>query len=191
MRIHLGEGEHVILAERPSGQSLVWPFIRLVVGVVVLGAALAAARALWTGTQVAREGSFPDIALSCAGGALALWVLNALGLRRIRHWLFTWYVLTSERLILRRGLGGRIEDSVPLPAVYRVDIRQAWTQRMTRTASLRFSVAQGTQFSLKDVPNAPVFRAEIVDAISKAQQRHWHHPMQPGPLPAGAERGYA
>ena len=178
MRLTLAEGEQAILAERPAAHSLVWPLIRVFLAALVLGVLLAQVRGFIEGLG-ASHGASLVWAVQGALFAVCLWLLFGVGLRRVVRWFSTWYVLTTERLILRRGLTGRSEDSVPLPAVYRVDIRQSWPQRLASTGTLVFTVAQGSQFALRDVPRAAVFRAEIVDAVSKAQQRHWHRPLAP------------
>ncbi len=177
MRLHLAPGEQVILRERPSGHSLVWPLVRAGAVSVVLGALASQLKPLLASAESA-AGSGVSMLLTGVLLAVGLWVLFAVGLRRVFQWLSTVYLLTDERLILRSGLGGRREDSVPLPAIYRVDIRTPWHQRATSSGTLRFTVAQGSEFSVHDVPNAPVFRAEVIDAISKAQQRHWHIPRE-------------
>jgi uncharacterized membrane protein YdbT with pleckstrin-like domain len=179
MRLLLAPGEQVILKEHPSGHSLVWPLIRAALVAIVAGLLAAQLKPLIVSAGEA-AGPVAALILEAIVLILGLWLVYATGLRRVVRWFSTTYLLTTERLILRRGVGGRQEDSIPLPAIYRVDIRQRWYQRSTSTGTLRFTVAQGSEFGILDVPNISVFRAEVVDAISKAQQKHWHVPVEDG-----------
>ncbi|GAA1350924.1 PH domain-containing protein [Falsarthrobacter nasiphocae] len=189
MRLTLAEGERVILRERPSARTLIGPLARVFLGAVAVGAV---ASLVMPALAAAGRGVGPELELAMRSVAVlaGLWFLDVLGFRRVRHWMTTAYVLTDERLIVRRGLGGAREDSVPLPAIYRVDIRQRLLQRTGDTGTLRFLVAQGSEFALHDVPHVAAFRAEVIDAVSKSQQRHWHRPLAEQQF-GQSERGYA
>lgn len=120
-RRELTDGETVVLDLRPHGGALVLPVLVLV---VVLGAA---------GYGVARLASAPgDLAVM----VVAVLVLVRLSLAPFLRWRSTRFVLTDERVAVRRGVLRRSGRDVPLSRVDEVLFAQSLGQRLVGTGTL-------------------------------------------------------
>lgn len=116
----LTEGEEVLSEFRPHWRMLavpgLWTLFFLAVGI---GAFM-----LWDGT----------VPLVVAAIAFAAWLY--FGLWRFVTWFFTWYVLTDERLITRRGVIARRGVDLPLENINDVRFSQSVLERVLRSGDL-------------------------------------------------------
>lgn len=161
MRLKLDPGERVIVLARPQARRLFWPFMLLL---VVLGAAGFGLG--WLSRAGLPEWITPwqPVLRAAVLVAAALLVLRACVIPLLR-WLSTRYLLTSRRLVVRRGWGQRSEQQVLLAAIYSMHIEQDLLQRILRSGRLDADLGYGRFWRLSDVPEVARFRALVVRAI--------------------------
>lgn len=157
MRKWLAEGEQVQLVCRPHARILVWP---IAVGLLLLMAASAALAKL----QPAQfAGWAPDAgelrqpAIVVLLTAVVL-LLVAYPLRRVVRWAGTSYVLTNQRVVVRRGRVRRQQEDYYLARVESLDLRQKLRQRMVGAGDLEFHMVTGGVLTVHDVPHILEFR---------------------------------
>lgn len=161
MRLKLDPGERVIVLARPQARRLFWPFMLLL---AVLGAAGFGLG--WLSRAGLPEWITPwqPVLRAAVLVAAALLVLRACVIPLLR-WLSTRYLLTSRRLVVRRGWGRRSEQQVLLAAIYSMRIEQDLLQRILRSGRLDADLGYGRFWRLPDVPEVARFRALVVRAI--------------------------
>ncbi|MGH9077388.1 MAG: PH domain-containing protein [Acidimicrobiales bacterium] len=117
----LDEGEEVVLDLRPHWSALAGP-------------ALAAVVALAGGTVAYAEGAprAAELAVAAAVVAAPGWMLA-----RYLRWATTSLVLTSERLVRRRGILARSGREIPLDQISDISYDQRILQRILRCGDLR------------------------------------------------------
>ena len=116
----LTEGEKILEEFRPHWRMLAIPALWTVAALVVA----VVSYSLWDGT-VPRVVSLI---------AFAAWLY--LGAWRFASWFFTWYVLTTERLITRRGIIARRGVDLPLENINDVRFSQSILERVLRSGDL-------------------------------------------------------
>lgn len=140
---YLNDGEEIILDQRPHLFFLFGPTVALVGALAV---------AIWVG-----QGD-PDDWLLFPVLGLAVVALGFF-LARLAQWMTTEFVLTTDRLIYRKGVLARQGREIPLERVNNVSYEQSLLQRMMRAGDLlvesagesgqsafgHFSDPQGTQ----------------------------------------------
>lgn len=94
------------------------------------------------------------------GLLVAIWL--ALAIRSIFAWWFTNYVLTTERIIVRRGMIARTGVEIPLENVTNVLFSQTVLERLLRYGDvvLESAGSQG-QSELHDIPDPEGFQSEV------------------------------
>jgi uncharacterized membrane protein YdbT with pleckstrin-like domain len=94
------------------------------------------------------------------GGAVLLWLL--LAARPLVTWWSTNYVLTTERIVVRRGLIARSGTEIPLEQVTNVLFSQSVVERMLRYGDVTIEAAgsQGRS-EFHDVPDPEAFQHEV------------------------------
>ncbi len=97
------------------------------------------------------------------GVAVLIWL--ALSLRSLIDWFFTNYVLTTERIIVRRGMIARTGVEIPLENVTNVLFSQTVLERILRYGDVTLESA-GTQgrSKLDDIPDPEGFQSEVYAA---------------------------
>jgi uncharacterized membrane protein YdbT with pleckstrin-like domain len=96
-------------------------------------------------------------------GAGVLWLL--LSLRRLFHWYFTTYVLTTERIIVRHGWLARSGTEIPLENINNVLFNQRVIERMLGYGDVLIeSAGQQGQSQLENIPRPEEFQAEVYRA---------------------------
>lgn len=97
------------------------------------------------------------------GVGFAIWLL--LSLRALMSWYFTNYVLTTERIIVRRGMIARTGVEIPLENVTNVLFSQTVLERLLRYGDVTLESA-GTQgrSRLDDIPDPEGFQSEVYAA---------------------------
>lgn len=117
---YLNDAEEIIVDLRPHWFFLFGPSVALI-GALVL--------AVWVGTgDPADYVLFPVLALAVAG---LLYFLIRLG-----QWMTTDFVLTTDRLIYRKGLVSRSGREIPLERLNDVSFTQTIFQRVLRAGDL-------------------------------------------------------
>ena len=163
MRLKLDPGEQVIVLARPQARRLFWPAVVFlaVLGAAGFGLGWLSRRGLpgWIAEWV----PLLRAAVLVVAGALVLRVC----LVPLLRWLSTRYLLTSRRLLVRRGWGRRSEQEVPLAGIYALRTEQTLLQRMLRSGSLHADMGYGRFWRLPDVPEVVRFRGLVVRAIEE------------------------
>ncbi len=116
----LTQGEEVLEEFRPHWRMLAIPALWTIIAI----AAIVAAYQLWDGTA--------PLAVSIVVAAAWLYF----GAWRFISWFFTWYVLTNERLITRRGIIARRGVDIPLENINDVRFSQTVLERLLRSGDL-------------------------------------------------------
>lgn len=142
--------ERAIARLRPHARALVLPSIMLVavVGGATFGALVL--DELWQslavlGTAVALVGLF--------------WLLPLL------RWLSTQYLVTTRRVVLRRGLFVRTRQEVLLSRSYDVSVRQAGLQGVFRSGDVLINTGLDRPVVLRDVPRADLVQRALGDVM--------------------------
>jgi uncharacterized membrane protein YdbT with pleckstrin-like domain len=115
--------EELVLVLRPHWFALAKPVLALI-GAVVLGVV----------SLVVVGGSVGTVLSAVAGVVLV--VALVFFLARYVRWARTWFVITSERLILQKGLVARSGTQMPLDKINTVDFRQSVFERLIGAGDL-------------------------------------------------------
>jgi uncharacterized membrane protein YdbT with pleckstrin-like domain len=151
---YLNDSEEVILDLRPHWAFLAGPAVLLLVGLVL---------ALWV-----RDRSewilFPSLALAVV--ALLFFLV------RYAQWITTDFVLTTDRLIYRKGVVSRQGREIPLERVNDVSYQQTLFQRILRAGDLLVeSGGERGQSHFGHFANPQSTQNEIHQAIESAAGR--------------------
>ncbi len=163
MRVKLAAGERVVVRTRAHLSVLIGPFLGLLGLLALTGFALG-----WASRGTPAGWAEPWLPLAAAAGGfllLALW-LRIFMLPFLR-WSTTWYILTSSRLIHRRGAARRREHQIALAAVYQLDIAQSPWQRLTRSGMLTIDLGHDRVLTYRNVPQIHIFKDFVVAAVSE------------------------
>ena len=146
----LHPGERVLFEGHPSWRSVLRFYV---LGVILVGVA-AAIGALASGTGVA-----------IAAGAAALLILVLVGLIKRSS---VRYVITTERLHIRRGLLSKSTQETRIERVQNVNTKQSLFERMLQVGTVDFDTAgtDDSEFRFVGVGNPE----EVVRAVDSAQR---------------------
>jgi membrane protein YdbS with pleckstrin-like domain len=90
----------------------------------------------------------------------AVIAMMVLGLYPFISWWFTWYVLTTERLITRRGVLARTGMEMPLENINDVSFSQSILERVLRSGDLMIeSAGEMGQSRFRDIPTPEEFQS--------------------------------
>lgn len=111
-----------------------------------------------------------------------LWLLY-----RYLRWISTVYAITTNRVIIQRGILSREFDEIPIPQVRGVDVRQTILERIFRYGTVRVSSEGGTAASIgnedwRGIPRPFDFQ-RIIEAASQAIARGAYNTPPPPTLP--------
>jgi len=142
--------ERAIARLRPHGRVLVLPSIAVVaiVGATSFGAFVV--DELWQRLAV------------LGGGAFAFGLLVMLP---VLSWLSTQYLITTRRVVLRRGLFVRTRQEVLLSRSYDVSVRKAGLQAPFRSGDLLINTGLDRPVVLRDVPRADLVQRALGDVM--------------------------
>ena len=160
MRNWLREGEQVELRCRQHARILVLPLaaalILVFAAAVGLGKLQPGPFSQWApGAEAWREYAVAGL-LAVAG-----FLLLAYPGRRVLRWTNTRYVLTNQRLLVRRGLFGRVKETIVLEQVREVLPVQKWRQKMVGSGDLELHMFLGPVHTVAEVPALKRFNEEI------------------------------
>ena len=143
MGVSRDDGEQVVFDLHPHWRRLVAPVLVLVVVCAIAGFGIAAAPA-------GRLHSPVRWAVFGVAVALVFW-LSVLPYLR---WLTTRYVLTTQRLVIRRGVLARHGRDVPLNRINDVSFAETLLERVLRSGTLMVeSAGERGQIVLADIPH--------------------------------------
>ena len=133
----LSPGERVETEFRPHWKVLIKPISLLVLALVI---AIVLGRSL-------------DGTLGWLGPVVAIVLGLVAGLRAWSNWLFTKYIVTNERLIIREGLISRRGKEIPLERIDNVSFSQTVGERILRSGDLIIeSAGEDGQSLYTDIP---------------------------------------
>ena len=142
----LSEGESIIREFRPH-----WRMLALPAGWTILFGAIIALTWIYP----------PDNEIFdwvVTGAALIAWI--RLALYPFISWWFTWYILTDERLISRRGILARKGLEIPLERINDVQFSQTILERVLRSGDLLVeSAGELGQSRFNDIPAPEEFQS--------------------------------
>ncbi len=145
----LGRDEEVLAAFRPHWRVLLPALVWAMLLAALAGVAVAAL-----------EPPLESVALAVAP---VLWLL--LAGRSVLQWWFTSYVLTTERVIVRRGMVARSGTEVPLENIVNVLFSQRITERLLGYGDVTVeSAGSRGQSRLENVPDPQGFQSEVYRA---------------------------
>lgn len=144
----LTDDETIVRAFRPHWKVLIPPValavVALAVGVVLVQLA---SLALWLGIAV---GTGVGVLLAASG---------------VIRWLFTHYVLTSERIVVRTGMLARQGTEIPLENINNVLFSQTILERLLGYGDVLVESAGSLgQSRLRDIPDPEAFQSQIYRA---------------------------
>lgn len=145
--------ERVVATLRPHGRVLVWPSLALIATAGGLGYL---------------AGSFPEDWQNLAfliGGVAAIvlfWLLPLLS------WLSKRYVITTRRLVIRRGLLVRERQELPHGRGYDITVRKNALQSMVRSGDVLINTGLDRPIVLKDAPNADLVQRSLHDLMERS-----------------------
>lgn len=142
--------ERAVSRLRPHARALVLPSLVLVLAV---GAAPYGAFAL--------DELWQRLAALAAGTVVvgALWLLPLLS------WLGTQYLITTRRIVLRRGLFVHTRQEVLLSRGHDVTVRRAGLQSMFRSGDVLINTGLDRPIVLRDVPRADLVGEALTDLL--------------------------
>jgi uncharacterized membrane protein YdbT with pleckstrin-like domain len=112
---------------------------------------------------------------------LAVWLV----VQPLLTWWTSLYVLTSERLMTRRGLISKSGIEIPLENITNVNFSQSMVERMIGAGDLLVeSAGTSGQSKFKDIPHPDVFQAELYRA---REERTLYLSGRQTPTPQAAE----
>jgi uncharacterized membrane protein YdbT with pleckstrin-like domain len=146
----LHPGEELVFEGHPSWRSVLRFYV---IGVILIGVA-AAIGALASGTGVA-----------IGAGAVALLLVLLVGFVKRSA---TRYVITTERLRIRRGLLSKTTQETRIERVQNVNTQQSLFERLLQVGTVDFDTAgtDDSEFRFVGVANP----AEVVRAVDRAQR---------------------
>lgn len=142
--------ERVIARLRPHAR---WLVLSAVVLVAVTGAA---SFAMFFFDEWLQRGAV-------LAGAIVLTVL--LCVVPLLRWLSTQYLITTRRIVVRRGLAVRTRQEVLLSRSYDITVRQAGVQSLFRSGDLLINTGLDRPVVLRNVPRAALVQRAIIDVM--------------------------
>lgn len=142
--------ERAVSRLRPHARALVLPSIVLV---AAAGAASYAAFAL------------DELWMRLAAILAGLVIVGLLWLLPLLSWLSTQYLITTRRIVLRRGLVVRTRQEVLLSRGHDVTVRRAGLQSAFRSGDVLVNTGLDRPIVLRDVPRADLVAEALTDLL--------------------------
>jgi membrane protein YdbS with pleckstrin-like domain len=164
--------ERVIARLRPHGRVLALPSIALI--------AIAGGVGYLAGT-VEESWQLTALYSAAALAIVLLWLLPLLA------WLSHRYVITTKRVVLRRGLVVRVRQELLHSRGYDVSVRRGPLQTVFRSGDVRINTGLEAPVVLRDVPNANLVLAALQDLMEASgnpmASRRQQYESRPGAAP--------
>jgi uncharacterized membrane protein YdbT with pleckstrin-like domain len=145
----LADGEDILQQFRPHWRVLLRVLVWAMASAALGGMAFRALQAPWRGIAIA--------------GAVVLWLL--LSTRPLLEWWFTNYVLTTERIVVRRGMIARTGTEIPLEQITNVFFSQTILERLLGYGDVILEAAGSLGRSeLHDIPDPEGFQQDVYAA---------------------------
>jgi uncharacterized membrane protein YdbT with pleckstrin-like domain len=152
----LESGESIIFEGHPSWRSILGFYVKGLLVVVLLSAAVGAI------SKVSEDEVKKGWVGAALGAGLVILILAGWFKR-----IFTKYVITTNRLYIRRGIVSRREQQTQLSKVQNVNTSQSAFQRLLQVGTVDFDTAAGDDYDFKfagvEDPQ------EVVTAVHRAQ----------------------
>ncbi|MCU1404112.1 MAG: hypothetical protein JWQ43_415 [Glaciihabitans sp.] len=148
------EVERVVASLRPHGRALFWPSLALVI--------ISGVTAYFVGSFDAAWQNWTIFGLGAALVVL-VWLLPMFA------WLGRRYVITTRRIVLRRGLFVRSRQELLHSRGYDVTVRKNALQSMFRSGNIQINTGLDHPVVLTDVPNADLVQAVLHDLMEANQ----------------------
>jgi len=173
----LSEDEHVVREFRPHWRLLVIP-----AAWTLLFTAVIVATWLFPPDDQSWAPIFDWAVTALAGAALI-----RLGLYPFIQWWFTWYVLTDERLITRRGVLARQGLEIPLENINDIRFSQTILERVLHSGDLLIeSAGEQGQSRFHDIPEPEEFQSLLYRVREDRAIALQAHPGAMAPTEAAA-----
>lgn len=151
----LAEPEVIVLRLRPHGRRLLLPAVAV--------CAIAAAAGFWVG-------QLPSEWMNVLAGVGAIVLVLALGVLPLLTWLSHRTTVTSQRVIVRRGLFARHRSEVQLSRVREVRTRRGLVQRLWAAGDIELMFG-AESVTVHDVPGVTA----VADALRDLMERNYAH----------------
>jgi len=172
----LTEGESVVVELHPTWLVLGWPLVLSVCAAVL---------------AIAVTVVFGDLPAGVGWVLLAMVVIPVcwLGVRWVR-WRTTTIVLTTSRILERRGVLARQVEEIRLDRINELSYRQSLLERMLRTGSLVVEVGGETGVVLFSyLPQPGAVQSLITEQIDAMRRARFGWPAPNGGAPTGGPSG--
>lgn len=117
-------------------------------------------------------GARRPLQLAVLGVGLA--VLAAFSLRPYLRWQTTHYVVTTQRIVVRRGVLSRTGRDVPLNRITDVSFHRTASDRLLRTGSLTVeSGGERGRLTLTDVPRVVRVQRTVYELVQRQAPERW------------------
>jgi uncharacterized membrane protein YdbT with pleckstrin-like domain len=148
----LHPGEEIVFEGHPSWRGVLGFYFKGLVLALVVGAIV-----FFAASHAAGVGAFVVV--------MVLTILTGFFFR-----MATRYVITTERLNIRRGILSKHVQQTSIDRVQNVNTNQSLLERLLRVGSVDFDTAgtDDSDFTFRDVSNP----AQIVTAVDRAQRAH-------------------
>lgn len=159
MRRRLLESEQVLLICRQHARVLLWP---LVVGVLIFLLTAAGLGRLQVQQYESWAADVPQLRQPAIVLLLsaAILLLIAYPVRATIRWATTRYILTTARIIVRRGNLQRNMSEYHLAKISSMELRQKMAQRINGSGDLVIELSSTVNQVLKEIPYATGFTSE-------------------------------
>lgn len=163
MRRRLIDGEQVLISCRPHSRVLLWP---LAVGLVLIILTAAALGRLQESQYYSWAPNLPSLRQPAIVLLLTAVILIEVSypIRRLLSWAATRYVLTSHRLVIRKGNLGRRTTDYYFIQTESLHLKQKLRQRMVGSGDIQVQMASGALHTISEVPFVAEFLAEAQSA---------------------------
>ena len=164
--------ERILARLRPHGRALVLPSLVLVAIAGAVGYLGGVLEEPWQVTTL----------YSVAAAAVVLFCLVPL-----LSWLSHRYVITTRRLVLRRGLAVRVRQELLHSRGYDVRVTRRPLQSLFRSGDVRINTGLEAPVVLRDVPNADLVLTALQDLMEASgnpmASRRQQYESRPGAAP--------
>jgi membrane protein YdbS with pleckstrin-like domain len=168
--------ERVLARLRPHARVLTLPSLALIAIAGAVG---------YFGSVIDEPWQVTTLYSVAALAVVLFWLLPLLA------WLAHRYVITTRRVILRRGLGVRVRQELLHSRGYDVSVTRGPLQTLFRSGDVRINTGLEAPVVLEDVPNADLVLAALQDLMEASgnpmASRRQQYESRPGGAPDGTQ----